>query len=581
MFSAKRNMFDFIKFSKKTEGVTVFNCRSGAIKNIATTPCFVDVNFEQCQPQDAVFEIFSDADGELLLSAFDGGSAEVNGESLTEAVAIGEIATLKIGENLFYLTTSSQRAETFANIDISKWVIFNAESGRIEDELPFERIKNSIINRGLSGEAMAISPRNFDVGFYFSNVFGSSTDATATLPTLADSVVATTCPLCWLKFDLGDAMSIATHESLRGDPVLGADEMSRFLPTSFNDDGVPLDEMGMPAPDIACPHCRKRLPPNYLEYDQRIFSIVGAPSSGKSYYLSVLINQLQESLYKNFGVTMKDLDPTGNMLLTQMKNRLFGAKRPEDAILAKTAFEGAMYERYPRFGKMVALPKPMTYSLSASGDGEKVSMVFYDNAGEHFEPGLDIEQSPGTMHVASSSALFFLFDPASNLKFKNALSDYPDPQLLISGRADQQDTILSEMEVRIKRIKALDLKKRIDTPLAIIIGKCDIWKHLLKEQLPEVISNGALDISALEQYSDILRNFLLEFAPNIVAAADTISTNVKYFAVSALGHSPQVIEGGFCSGKIAPVPGKLAPIDVELPTIWSLSQCTDLIPTKK
>lgn len=102
--------------------------------------------------------------------------------------------------------------------------------------------------------------------------------------------------------------------------------------------------------------------------------------------MSVLIKELQGSLYRNFGITLKDLDPSGNMLLTQMKNRLFSAKRPEDAILAKTALEGAMYERYPRFGKMVALPKPMTYSLSADGMAE-TSIIFYDNAGEHFEPG--------------------------------------------------------------------------------------------------------------------------------------------------------------------------------------------------
>ena len=127
--------------------------------------------------------------------------------------------------------------------------------------------------------------------------------------------------------------------------MLGQDEMLSFLPTSFTEDGVAIDPAGMPAPDVACPHCRRKLPPNYLELDRRIFSIVGAPSAGKSYYLSALISMLQGSLYKNFGIVLKDLDPSGNMLLTQMKNSLFSAKRPEDAILAKTALEGKMYER--------------------------------------------------------------------------------------------------------------------------------------------------------------------------------------------------------------------------------------------
>ncbi len=574
-------MFDFIKFSKKTEGITIFNCRSGVIKKIDTSPYFVDANLELCSPRDAIAQFICDSNGAVLISVIEGKEVDFNGELLSGSVEVGEISTLRIGENLFYLTIFPQRAESFANIDISNWIIFSAETGQIEDEAPLDKIKNRILSRGLGGAGLAICPRNFDVGFYFSNVFGSGGANVASAPVLAESVVATTCPLCWLKFDLGDATSVATHESLRGDPVLGPDEMLRFLPTCFNEDGVPLDEMGMPAPDIACPHCGKRLPQNFLDYEQKIFSIVGAPSSGKSYYLSVLINQLQTQLYKHFGVTMKDLDPTGNMLLTQMKNRLFSAKRSEDAILAKTALEGAMYERHPRFGKMVSLPKPMTYALSDSDDGQKISLVFYDNAGEHFEPGFNIEDSPGAMHVASSSALFFLFDPAANVNFKNALSDYPDPQLSIYGRLDQQDTILSEMEVRIKRIRSLDSKKRIDTPLAIIIGKCDMWKHLLREPLPELISEGMLNLSALERSSEILRRFLLEFAPNVVAVADGISTNTRYFAVSALGHSPQVIESGYCAGKIAPVVGKLAPIDIELPTIWALSQCTNLIKTKK
>ena len=576
-------MFDFIKFSKKTKGIALFNCRTGVVSKIDTFPFFASAQLEACDTRDAVLEIFTQGDGAFVVSPIKKGMF-INSAPFSEPQIVSDTTTLRIDDNLFYLTTSAEIAERFRKIDVSRWLIFYAETGRIEDEVPFERVKNSVINRGLSGDGMAICPCNFEVGFTFPSVFGdgesgSNSSIMAITPVLAESAVAATCPLCWLKFDLGDAMSIATHESLRGDPILGSDEMLRFLPTSFNEDGVALDATGMPSPDIACPHCRKRLPPNYLELDQKIFSIVGAPSSGKSYYLSVLINQLQLSLYKNFGIVMKDLDPSGNMLLTQMKNRLFGAKRAEDAILAKTALEGAMYERYPRFGKMVSLPKPMTYSL-AEDNKQSTSMIFYDNAGEHFEPGLDIEQSPGAMHVASSAAIFFLFDPAANRDFKMVLADYPDPQLSIVGRIDQQDTILSEMEVRIKRIRALDLDRKIDTPLAIIIGKCDMWQHLLKEPLPNLIDNGKLDLDAVERSSKILRNFLLEIAPNIVAAGDSISSNTKYFAVSALGHSPQMIEDGFCAGKIAPVPGKLNPMNVELPTIWALSQCTDLIPTK-
>ena len=83
-------------------------------------------------------------------------------------------------------------------------------------------------------------------------------------------------------------MNIAAHASLRGDPVLGEFEMQRFQATRFNDRGVALDPMNIPAPDQACPHCRRKLPPGFLDRPHYIFSIVGAPSSGTSYYLSVL-----------------------------------------------------------------------------------------------------------------------------------------------------------------------------------------------------------------------------------------------------------------------------------------------------
>lgn len=574
-------MFSFGKSSKNF--LALVDCADASYSFASKFPVLVGGQNDcslKIEGADFKFEVSAEKSGGLTAKLLERGTLLVNGIEPSDVFEVGAVCTLQFGERLFYLISDKEVFERAKRMDVSKWLVFYAENGRIEDEVPFGRIKSSVLNRGLDGTGIAICPKGFETGFMFSSVFKTgNASETLSVPLLPESAHAVTCPLCWLKFDVGDAMSIAVHESLRGDPILGSEEMLRFLPTSFNEDGVPLDPAGMPAPDIACPHCRRRLPPGYLELDNRIFSIVGAPSAGKSYYLSVLIKELQGSLYRNFGITLKDLDPSGNVLLTQMKNRLFSAKRPEDAILAKTALEGAMYERYPRFGKMVALPKPFTYSLSEDGKPE-TSIIFYDNAGEHFEPGLDIEESPGAMHVASSSAIFFLFDPVSNRNFKRLIGQHPDPQLNIGGRIDQQDTILSEMEVRIKRILSVEPSKRIDTPIAIILGKCDIWRNLLKENLENPIKDGYLDLSIVDSNSEKLRRFMLSIDPSIPSGAQTISSNVRFFALSALGHSPEMLTLGECAGKIAPIPEKLNPIDVDIPTIWALSQTTNLIPTR-
>lgn len=574
-------MFSFGKSSKNF--LALVDCADASYSVASKFPALIGGQ-EDCSLKidgaDFKFEVSAEKSGGLTAKLLERGTLLVNGIEPTDSFDVDAVCTLQFGERLFYLISDKDAFERAKRMDVSKWLVFYAENGRIEDEVPFGRIKSSVLNRGLDGTGIAICPKGFETGFMFSSVFKTgNASETLSVPLLPESAQAVTCPLCWLKFDVGDAMSIAVHESLRGDPILGSDEMLRFLPTSFNEDGVPLDPAGMPAPDVACPHCRRRLPPGYLELDNRIFSIVGAPSAGKSYYLSVLIKELQGSLYRNFGITLKDLDPSGNVLLTQMKNRLFSAKRPEDAILAKTALEGAMYERYPRFGKIVALPKPFTYSLSEDGKPE-TSIIFYDNAGEHFEPGLDIEESPGAMHVASSSAIFFLFDPVSNRNFKRLIGQHPDPQLNIGGRIDQQDTILSEMEVRIKRILSVEPSKRIDTPIAIILGKCDIWRNILKENLENPIKDGYLDLSIVDSNSEKLRRFMLSIDPSIPSGAQTISSNVRFFALSALGHSPEMLTLGECAGKIAPIPEKLNPIDVDIPTIWALSQTTNLIPTR-
>jgi hypothetical protein len=345
--------------------------------------------------------------------------------------------------------------------------------------------------------------------------------------------------------------------------------MLRFTATRFNNHGHAVDAMGVPCPDIACPHCRRKLPPGFLDVPHRIFSLVGETAAGKTYYLSSAAKTVPEALYRHFGIVFKDADPTGNRYLNAMKNRLFSGATPEQVRLEKTQAQGDLYERVILHGQETRLPAPIMFAINPSHHaGERHGLVFYDLAGELFQPGVSEYDSMKTQHVAVASSLMFLFDPTLSRGFRQKLKGHHDPQLQ-SRQIDQQDTLLAEMEVRIKRMLNLSAQARIQTPLAILVGKCDVWLSLLGEApLTPVIRGNQWDTKAVDANSQRIRSLLIEISPNIVANAESLSEKVTYFAVSAFGHSPVRLP----DGNLAPDPNLLRPINIEQPILWALTE---------
>ena len=503
------------------------------------------------------------------------GQALVNGAPLRQRQEISEVTTIQLPSAL--LVGAPGHKADFAFVRTDLWVLFDAQTGDQLGEFPPERLLDVAQELGRATDTLACTPQGLEVGFNLSQIApllapqvqAADNQKRGSMLVAEQNRGAHLCPVCWTRFDAGDALSVAVHEDLRGDPILGSDVRLRFQPTRFNDQGLALDPMGLACTDIACPHCRRQLPPGYLDRPHRIISLIGAPSAGKSYYLAVLTRTLQDRLPEDFNLAFKDGDPSGNMLLNQMRNTLFSAATPEDALLGKTALEGSTYEKLPRLGRMVSLPRPFIYSISRPGQQRnETSVILYDNAGEHFEPGIDIHDSPGAMHVATSSGLIFLFDPTANARFKAKLVGVDDPQFTLKGRIDQQDSILAEMETRMKRVLGLAQDERIKTPLAFVVGKSDTWEKLLSSPLEPIIKSGALDLAAVGRNSARVREVLVALCPGLVASAESLAEQISYFAATSFGHTPVMIQAGLNKGRIAPDPQRLAPAHVEEPLYW-------------
>lgn len=413
--------------------------------------------------------------------------------------------------------------------------------------------------------------------------FAASTTEAATESEVgqANSPSELRCPNCWELFQPAQVLSIACHPELRGDEKLGENAMRRFIPEAWNPSGLPLDAMGISCNEYACPHCHRKLPPFFLNTHQHIISLVGVPAAGKSYYLTSMVSELETLFPREFGMPFRDADPVTNEPLNEMRMRLFSAQTPQEAYLAKTHMHGRLYQKIWKQGMQVHMPRPFIYNLN-KGD-ETYSIVLYDNAGEDYQPGSDTPLTPGSQHLSVSSGILFLFDPTANPGFRRLLQESSDPQLRNNlYRPGRQALLLAESEMRLRTRLNLPPSEKLNVPLAIIIGKSDTWKHLLgPEPLLPAVRNGMFMPEHIDINSTRLRQFIFNIAPHICTSAEAISSNVRYFAASALGESPvEFMDERSGTVLIGPASGSVRPMRVADPLLWVLHNASpSLIPS--
>jgi len=290
-----------------------------------------------------------------------------------------------------------------------------------------------------------------------------------------------------------------------------------------------------------------------------------------------LTDELQKKSFENWGFNWKDADPTANAPLNTMRHRLFTARHAAEAYLAKTSLDGHLYSKVRLNGRPTLLPKPFTYILEGRNQHSQ-SLTFYDNAGEHFQPGSDGTINPVTHHVAHAHLWCFLFDPSKDAAFRKNVTAAKDPQLSRRYPTESQELLLSELENRIRVLHQLSPLGKLNTPLAFIVGKKDMiddWEPITKMTDPW---NGRhFNSLVVEENSRILRAGLLERVPSLVARAEALSEKVVYFASSSLGHAPRRIK----TGELSPVPKKMNPSGVEVPVFWWLSSWSTVFNNEK
>lgn len=385
---------------------------------------------------------------------------------------------------------------------------------------------------------------------------------------------------------------MAAHPELRGDPLLSPDEPVRFLPSRFAVSGEALDEYGSRCQRLACPRCHLGIPPALMEHPIRIFSLVGGPGSGKSYFLAAAAWRLRQTLPSMFALTFSDADPLCNRIISENEERLFLQDDPGRLVyIEKTELAGAQYDSV-QFdpGEPTLYPHPFLFTIRptrdhVNGHGADVLsevVCLYDNAGEHFLPGADTPSAPGTQHLARSKNLFMVFDPLQDVRFRALLrSKVDDPQLGQASRAFRQDVVLQEMVDRVRRYGGLSSDSPVRQPLTVIVTKSDAWgPELLRgvditsdpyamEVRPNGRIIGRVDKRRVEEVSRRVEGIIRQTAPEFAAAAQDSSERVLYVPVSSIGTSPELDAQ---SGLLKVRPSQIRPSWVTVPFLYEFSR---------
>lgn len=413
-----------------------------------------------------------------------------------------------------------------------------------------------------------------------------------------------TCPHCWETFYADEAMYISRHAELYGDPVLGDHENRRYAPQEIHRDrnGDAQDPKGWKMTERACPNCHLQIPIELLLKPPNFISVVGAPRSGKTYFITSMLHHLRHDLAKYFAMSLQASDSHDVKAFVEYERTLFGAADPSlPTALQKTQEQGALYNIVRLDNVDVQLPKPFIFTLrptEANPDlakqGQKIhrNVVLYDNAGESFD---FLKEKAGnirvTQHLSHCDAVLFAYDPLQHPDARVRLANCSrDPQITAAAVTNRQESILEEVINRMRRHRPGTLNERLAPPLVVCVQKYDVWQSLVPrvrdgsgaetntiDHTSVVYSRthgiAGLDIGEINLISIQVRAFLNDLSPEFVTQAEANFEVVRYFPVSALGTSPQFESSadGVAGNQLLKVrPADIRPFRVEHPMLWLL-----------
>ncbi|MFJ5289329.1 MULTISPECIES: hypothetical protein [unclassified Streptomyces] len=314
-----------------------------------------------------------------------------------------------------------------------------------------------------------------------------------------------------------------------------------------------------------CRRCHSDLPSDYCDQDSRIIALVGAKASGKSTYVSVLVNELRNRVGRAYNASIAAMGSDTQRRDREMSEDLYDRLRlPEATRPAAMGFNDPLLYRLslPRRGRL--------------GDGSRhTALVFFDAAGEDLKSAEAMDRY--THYLAAADGVILLVDPLQLGSVRDQLPVGEGPPLPAVETSPQQ--IAADLAAQLRAHGRGGSRGRVTTPIAVAVTKTDMLQPLLDPHsllLRNAPHSGGL-VSEQERLAvhEEMRSLMESWDSGaLTRQLERDFAQLSLFGLSALG-SPPPPDAPADAPKSGP-----RPLRIEDPLLWLLSR-RGLLPLDK
>ncbi|MFF5016331.1 hypothetical protein [Streptomyces sp. NPDC001165] len=321
---------------------------------------------------------------------------------------------------------------------------------------------------------------------------------------------------------------------------------------------VPCPQCGVPTPVRVCGSCHSDLPSDYCDQDSRIIALVGAKASGKSTYVSVLVNELNQRVGQAYHASLAAMGQSTQTRDKEMAEDLYERLRLPDATRpAALGFNDPLLYR-------LSLPRK---GLLGGAGTRHTTLVFFDAAGEDLAGAEAMDRY--TRYLGAADGIILLVDPLQLGSVRDRLAVHEGPPLPVVETSPQQ--IAADLAAQLRAHGKGRTRGRVSTPIAVAVTKTDMLRPLLDPHSPLLHnaphSAGTYDGEDRLAVHEELRSLLTDWDSGaLLRQLELDFAELSLFGLSALG-APPPADAPADVPKSGP-----QPVRVEDPLLWLLSR---------